>query len=152
MHLLLKIIERNPMEVTAPINCTCFNLRKAARAVTQAYDKAIKPSGLRATQFTLLTLVSKMEPVGVKELASALVMDRTTLARNLKVLSTSGMIEIGEGDDRRYKPITITPLGKNSLELAAPLWEQTQIDLAKELGMDRWSNFLGDLNEVVNIT
>ena len=89
------------MDVNAPANCTCFNLRKAARAVTQAYDKEMKPSGLRATQFSLLRMVAKLGPVGIKDLAKALVMDRTTLGRNLKVLSDRDLLEIGEGDDRR---------------------------------------------------
>ncbi len=84
------------MYVNAPANCTCFNLRKAARAVTQTYDKALKPSGLRATQFSLLRMVAKLGPVGIKDLAKALVIERTTLGRNLKVLSDRGLLEIGE--------------------------------------------------------
>jgi DNA-binding MarR family transcriptional regulator len=139
------------MDVIATANCTCFNLRKAARAVTQAYDKAIKPSGLRATQFSLLTVVAKLGPVGIKDLAKALVMDRTTLGRNLKVLSDRGLLEIGEGDDRRYRPITITARGQESLDLALPLWEQAQTRLANGLGHDRWAGFLGDLNEAVRV-
>ena len=139
------------MDIKAPANCTCFNLRKAARAVTQAYDKAIKPSGLRATQFSLLTVVAKLGPVGIKDLAKALVMDRTTLGRNLKVLSDRELLEIGEGDDRRYRPITITSSGQEALDLALPLWEQAQTHMANGLGHDRWAGFLGDLNEAVRV-
>ena len=122
------------MDVKARVNCTCFNLRKAARAVTQAYDKALKPSGLRSTQFALLSVVAKLGPVGIKDLAKALVMDRTTLGRNLKVLSNRALLEIGEGDDRRYRPITITARGQEALDLALPLWEQAQTRLASDLG------------------
>ncbi len=139
------------MDVEAPANCTCFNLRKAARAVTQTYDKAMKPSGLRATQFSLLTMVSKLGPVGIKDLAKALVIERTTLGRNLKVLSDRGLLEIGEGDDRRYRPITITARGQEALDLALPLWKQAQIRMANGLGHDRWAGFLSDLNEAVRV-
>ncbi len=139
------------MDVKAPANCTCFNLRKAARAVTQTYDKAMKPSGLRATQFSLLTVVSKRGRVGIKDLAKALVMDRTTLGRNLKVLSDRGLLEIGEGNDRRYRPITITARGQEALDLALPLWEQAQTRMANGLGHDRWAGFIGDLSEAVRL-
>ncbi len=139
------------MDVKAPANCTCFNLRKAARAVTQAYDKAMKPSGLRATQFALLTMVAKLGPVGIKDLAKALVMDRTTLGRNLNVLSDRGLLEIGEGEDRRYRPITITARGQEALDLALPLWEQAQTRIANGFGHDRLAGFLGDLGEAVRL-
>ncbi len=139
------------MKVKAPANCTCFNLRKAARAVTQAYDDAIRLSGLRSTQFSLLTMVASLEPVGIKDLAKALVMDRTTLGRNLRVLADRGLLEIGEGDDRRYRPITLTPPGQKTLDLALPLWEQVQTRMAKGLGRERWARLLGDLAEVVRL-
>ena len=139
------------MKVEATANCTCFSLRKAARAVTQAYDTAMKPSGLRATQFSLLTLVAKLGPVGIKDLAKALVMDRTTLGRNLQVLSDRGLVEVGEGDDRRYRPIVLTARGRKALDLARPLWEQVQTRMANGLGHDRWAGLLGDLSEAVRL-
>lgn len=143
--------EDTVMDVKAPANCTCFNLRKAARAVTQTYDKALKPSGLRATQFSLLRMVAKLEPVGIKDLAKALVMDRTTLGRNLKVLSDRELLEIGEGDDRRYRPIILTVGGQEALDLALPLWEKAQTRMANGFGHDRLAGFLGDLNEAVSL-
>ena len=139
------------MDVNAPANCTCFNLRKAARAVTQAYDKAIKPSGLRVTQFSLLSIVARLGPVGIKDLSKALVMDRTTLGRNLKVLSDRGLLEIGEGDDRRYRPITITAAGQDALDLALPLWKQAQTHMDIGFGQNRLAGFHSDLSEAVRL-
>jgi len=139
------------MDVHAPANCTCLNLRKATRAVTQVYDKALKPSGLRVTQFTLLTVVSKLEPVGINDLAKALVMDRTTLSRNLRVLSGRGLLAVNEGDDRRHRPITLTALGQEAIDLAQPLWEQAQTRMVNGLGRERWADLLGDLNEAVRV-
>ncbi|MEE8273100.1 MAG: MarR family transcriptional regulator, partial [Alphaproteobacteria bacterium] len=66
--------------------CTCFNLRKAARAVTQLYDAALGPSGLRATQFSLIAALGVRGAPTISQLAKAMVMDRTTLTRNLKPL------------------------------------------------------------------
>jgi len=137
------------MDINALSNCTCLNLRKAARAVTQTYDKVLRPSGLRSTQFSLLSVIANLQPVGIKDLAKELVMDRTTLGRNLKVLADRGLLDIGEGEDRRYRPITLTKDGRKSIKLAQPLWQQAQTRLADNLGQDRWEDFLDHLNRVV---
>ena len=120
--------------------------------MTQSYDKVLRPSGLRATQFSLLSTVAKLQPVGIKDLAKVLVMDRTTLGRNLKVLSDRGLLDVGEGDDRRYRPITITAPGHKALDLARPLWRQAQSRMVNGLGQDRWARFLGDLSEAVRVS
>ena len=74
--------------------CACKNLRRSARAVTRLYDEALRPSGLRITQFTLLVAVALSEPVPITRLADALDLDRTTLARDLKPLTERGLLEI----------------------------------------------------------
>ena len=139
------------MDIDTPANCINFNMRKAARAVTQSYDKVLRPSGLRSTQFSLLSTVAKLEPVGIKDLAKVLVMDRTTLGRNLKVLSDQGLLDVGEGDDRRYRPITITALGHEALDLARPLWQQAQSRMVNGMGQERWTRFLDDLSEAIRV-
>ena len=80
------------MKVDLLENCTCFNLRKAARAVTQAYDEALKLQGLRATQISILAMLSELGPVTMTNLADQLVMDRTTLTRNLKPLLSDNLV------------------------------------------------------------
>ena len=122
------------MDVETPANCTCFNLRKAARAVTRAYDEALKPSGLRATQFSLLGVVANRGPAGMTELARALVMERTTLTRNLKPLMDQGFLEAMDGADRRRRPIAITPRGRKALERALPAWRRAQAEFVDGLG------------------
>jgi DNA-binding MarR family transcriptional regulator len=67
----------------SPSSCACLHLRQASRRVTQLFDDALRPVGLRATQFTLLTAVHRLGPVPIQQLAQRLVMDRTTLTRNL---------------------------------------------------------------------
>ena len=66
------------MDINQTDNCTCFNLRKAARAVTQAYDGTLKPIGLRATQLSVLNVIAIEGPAAMSELDDILVMDRTT--------------------------------------------------------------------------
>lgn len=139
------------MDPESPANCTCFNLRKAARAVTQVYDEALRPSGLRATQLSLLNVVAGIGPVGMKALAKTLVMDRTTLTRNLKPLVQQGYLEIIDADDRRQRPIALTAKGQRKLSEVMPLWQAVQTRMAKGLGADRWAGLLHDLNEAVHL-
>ena len=134
------------MNVEAPANCTCFNLRKAVRAVTQMYDEALKPSGLRTTQFSLLSVVGRKGPIGISELAQALGMDRTTLTRNLKPLTDKGLVDVSSGTDRRQRPVALTSAGEDALAQALPLWRGVQSRMVGGLGHDRWRGLLGDLN------
>jgi DNA-binding MarR family transcriptional regulator len=83
-------------ELVKCTNCACFNPRKVARAVTQLYDDALRPAGLRVTQFSLLVVVRMAGPVSVTRLAELTVLDRTTLTRNLELLERQGWIEGGK--------------------------------------------------------
>lgn len=138
------------MKVETRANCICFNLRKAARAVTQIYDEALKPSGLRSTQFSLLSVVEAYGPTGISDLAKKLVTDRTTLTRNLKPLLSQKLLEVVDGEDRRQRPITLTSKGRDTLAQAMPLWRDVQTRMAEDLGHARWTGMLGDLNEVIH--
>ncbi len=139
------------MDVTTPVNCTCLSLRKAARAVTQMYDEALRPSGLRATQLSLLFSVEHGGPRGITELAKMLVMDRTTLTRNLKPLLYQKLLEVIHRPDRRQRPIAITPKGRDALARALPLWQEVQARLAFGLGRSRWWSLLSDLGDTVEL-
>ncbi|MEE9209045.1 MAG: MarR family winged helix-turn-helix transcriptional regulator [Kiloniellales bacterium] len=139
------------MDVTEPTNCTCFGLRKAARAVTQMYDQALKPSGLRATQLSLLAVTERAGPRRMAEIAELLVMDRTTLTRNLKPLLDQGLLERVAGADRRRRPIAITAKGRAALAQALPYWREAQMHMAGSLGRARWRRLLGDLRETVDL-
>ena len=125
--------------------CACANLRKAARVVTQAYDAALRPTGLKATQFTMLATLSKRGDLPLTRLADALVMDRTTLTRNLKPLARMGLVRIDHEEDQRVRRISLTDAGKDVLADALPLWRKAQSRTVKSLGRERWSGFLDDL-------
>ena len=133
---------RNAMDLT---QCTCANLRKASRAITQAYDAALQPSGLKATQFTLLGTLATQGDAPLTQLAEALVMDRTTLTRNLKPLIRDRLVRIDSEDDRRVRRVVLTEFGRAALEAARPYWEQAQSRVHEALGQDRWAGFLADL-------
>ncbi|MFH0822373.1 MAG: MarR family winged helix-turn-helix transcriptional regulator [Pseudomonadota bacterium] len=130
-------------------SCACFNLRKAARRVTSFFDAALKPSGLKATQMTLLAAVRVLEPVTINRLAKAVVMDRTTLSRNVSLLSKKGMMDMEPGDDLRTRKLTLTERGHSALAAAFPLWQKAQGEIIKELGGDRWNSILKGISDLV---
>ncbi len=131
--------------------CACFNLRKAARAITQLYDAALEPSRLRATQFSLLAVLRAMGEPTISRLAKAMVMDRTTLTRNLRPLEKLGLLEVIAGKDRRTRHVGLTVLGRDRLATAFPLWREAQARVAKGLGAARRERLLSDLAGVVAI-
>jgi DNA-binding MarR family transcriptional regulator len=138
--------ERNATDLAA---CTCANLRQAARVVTRAYDAALQPAGLKATQFNLLATLAQGGNAPLTRLADALVMDRTTLTRNLKPLVRRGLIRIGHDDDQRIRKVGLTAEGKRVFEQARPRWAQAQARIVESLGQARWSGFLDDLTAAV---
>ena len=143
-----KARQRNAMDVA---DCTCANLRKAARVVTQAYDAALQPTGLKATQFTLLATLARRGDVPLTRLADALVMDRTTLTRNLKPLARKGLIRIEHEEDQRVRRVSLTETGKRIFEEARPRWERAQSRILESLGHERLSGFLEDLAATVAV-
>jgi DNA-binding MarR family transcriptional regulator len=130
-------------------SCTCFNLRKATRRVTSFYDATLKPCGLKVTQMTLLTAIRVLEPVTIKRLAKAIVIDRTTLSRNVSLLNKKGMIEIEPGDDLRTRRLSLTEQGHTALVAAFPLWQKAQVEIIRELGEARWISLLEGISDLV---
>lgn len=132
-----------------PGTCASFNLRRADRVVTHFYDEKLRPAGLKSTQFTLLTAIRLNEPAAINGLADGLVMDRTTMTRNLRPLEKQGLIAIAPGSDRRVREVSLTAKGHEALERAYPLWRQAQARIAERLGGERMEHLLGDLSATV---
>ncbi len=133
-------------------SCTCFNLRKATRRVTRFYDAALKDSGLKVTQLTLLTAIRISEQVTIKRLAKIMAMDRTTLSRNVSVLHRKCMIDIEAGDDLRTRKLSLTEQGHAALAAAFPLWQKAQLELVGKLGEQRWADLLKGISNLVALT
>lgn len=113
--------------------CACFAVRRAARVITQHYDRSLRPSGLRATQFTLLTMLALGGPLPLSRVADRLGMQRTTLTRNLHPLLTKGLVAVRHGDDRRVRTILITAKGRRAAVAALPQWRRAQRAVAGHL-------------------
>ncbi len=130
--------------------CACFNLRKATRAVTQMYEERLREAGLKATQFTLLSAIHNLGPISIGELADRIVMDQSTLTRNLRLLQRDGLIQIQPGTDRRVREVELTDAGQATRKKALPLWRQAQKEITDKLGGERFARLLDDLSATVN--
>src|SRR5204863_561304 len=103
--------------------CTCLAVRQAARHVTQFYDRFLAPSGLRTTQFSMLARLRRKGPMTINALAADMVMDRTTLGRNILPLERDGLLTIRPApSDRRSKQLHLTKLGEKRLAAASEGW------------------------------
>jgi DNA-binding MarR family transcriptional regulator len=108
-------------------SCNCTTLRKASRRISQLYDTALAPSGLKTTQRAILAQISRSEPTTVGALAEALVMDSGALAHTLKPLERDGLVAVAiDPDDRRNRLITLTPVGRAKLAETDALWVKAQ--------------------------
>jgi DNA-binding MarR family transcriptional regulator len=129
-----------PKNVTAQdaaTTCACQKVRIAARAVTRAYDEALRPVGLRSTQFTVLVAASVAAGIPLNQLATMLGLERTTLTRSLDGIE-KGLIRV-ESVDGRTRNVVLTQRGKDRLDLALPLWNQAQQNLRTRLGEQGWA-------------
>ena len=142
------MMNKSVMNLSDPSNCLCFNLRKAARALTQTYDAALKPAGITAPQFALLSTLVRQGPVSLSDLAAALGMDRTTLTRNLKPLQRDGLVASAEGDDRRVRLLTLTAAGQTRPSGAEPLWRSVQAKVAGTFGQGPAETLLAELTRI----
>ena len=131
-------------------DCNCLALRQATRHVTQFYDQLLAPSGLRATQLAILGRLQRGGPMPINALAAELVMDRTTLGRNILPLQRDGLIEIGASPtDRRRREVRLTPAGTARLRAATQNWKVAQQRFDQVFGADRAAALRDLLREVV---
>ena len=138
--------------IAANAPCACLSVRQAARAITQVYDDAFRSTGLRATQFPILLVARHEGSVAVSRMAETLVMDRTTLTRNLRPLERLGLVQIEAGTDKRKKLISLTEAGKAKFTEALPLWEAIQERVREGLGNERSDRMRDDLRATVEFS
>lgn len=128
--------------------CANMQMRRAARSVSDFYNAIMEPAGLHANQFTLLIPTYLVENLTISQLAQLSGLDRTTLARNLKVLEERGFISLRPGDDQRTRLIVLTNQGRQTLLEALPLWEKAQQQFHEYLGEAHLADFLGSLDRL----
>ena len=132
-------------------SCAGAHLLRASRAVSQVYREELRSSGLLPTQFSMLVAMALLGPVSISYLAEVLVMDRTTLSRNLKPLQRERLIGIEPGEDQRQRIVTLTEQGEERLTHALPMWDQAQARVVKQLGEERYTNLLAELAATVEL-
>ena len=108
--------------------CSATAMRKASRRLTQLYDDALSPSGLRSTQYAILVELDRRssDPPTMRELADALVIDRSALGHNLRPLERDGLVALEEGNDRRRRHVVLTAGGNKKRRAAKRLWQSAQ--------------------------
>lgn len=120
-----------------PTVCTCAKVRKAARRVSQIYDKHLEPFGLTISQFGLLMHLRRAEGVSIGQLAERMAMDPTSLTRTLKPLERQGYVASQtDPQDRRARLLSLTEAGRQALRAARPGWETAQRLVEASLGTD----------------
>lgn len=132
-------------EPLPPLVCACASLRRAARAVSQAYDAELRATGLNPAQFGLLYFLWRYGELAQGKLGEMLAIDTTTLTRTLEPLRKSGWIRARAGDDRRERRWSLTPAGERKRVSATPHWEAAQARLRSQIGSKRFRSLLSEL-------
>jgi DNA-binding MarR family transcriptional regulator len=131
--------------------CACTAVRRTARSMTRAYDDAIRPSGLRVTQFSLLVAA---EPCGgalkLSEIADILGLERTTVTRDLRPLEKRGLVTVESGQDRRARIVRVTDAGRRTMTDAMPRWRAAQAKLLAGDAADSWPRIAEGLGRLAD--
>lgn len=117
--------------------CTCFRLQRLTRRVTAVYNRALAPTGMRVTQYSLLNNLRHAGPLPLTALAELLDMDRTTLSRNLRPLSDAGWVTVRpSAEDARVRMVGLTKAGESHLQAARAYWKRAQEEVKATIGAD----------------
>jgi DNA-binding MarR family transcriptional regulator len=138
------------MKTTPILNlpCLCANLRRAARALTQVYEDALRPVGLRGPQFTILQTLSLAGEITQGRMSQILATDSTTLTRTLAIMERQGWIARREGEDRREWRIQLSKAGRAKFERALPRCEKAQALVRKKMGERSWDEAMQFSNDI----
>jgi DNA-binding MarR family transcriptional regulator len=131
--------------------CLCGNFRRTSRALTQLYEDALRPVGLRGTQFTILQALTLAGEVTQGRLGEMLVIDSTTLSRTLRIMIREGWIAERRGQDRRERRLRLAKSGEALFKRALPAWEKVQGHLRRQLGEPAWKNLFEITHQVTNL-
>jgi DNA-binding MarR family transcriptional regulator len=132
-------------------NCAALRARMAARKLTRAYDKALRPAGLKITQFTLLIAVEEGSAKSLTALADLLALERSSLVRNVKLLEDGGLIEAAPSGEGRSLGLALTRAGRKKLTQALPLWRSAQTQVEEALGAN-WPSVKKSLGQLIEKT
>jgi DNA-binding MarR family transcriptional regulator len=125
------------VQAVKPQGCTNLRLRQLSRAVTRHYDAYVAPTGLKNSQYSLLSHVVLLGPLRPTDLAARMKLDASTLTRNLQPLIAAGWVEQGPGEDARSRSVSATDAGRAKRTEAQRAWKQAQLALNARLGTER---------------
>ncbi len=131
--------------------CAGMRMRRASRIINEFYNRIMQSSGLHANQYAILVPPYLKPGMTLGELAKTVALDRTTLARDLKVLEDRGLIKLKKGNDQRTREIHITGLGHQTMLKALPLWEKAQHQVTAQLGKAQVEQLFDQLHELENL-
>ena len=146
MHLFG--MSQSPLPV---LPCMCGSFRRTSRALTQLYEAALRPLGLRSTQFTILQVLSLAAEVSQGQLGDMLAMDSTSLTRTLAIMVREGWIAERRGKDRRERRLRLSTAGEAQLQRALPVWEKVQSRLRRQLGDQALNDLLQLTRQVTGL-
>jgi DNA-binding MarR family transcriptional regulator len=142
--------EMPPLRPSRALDCNCLVVRQAARHVTQLYDRWLAPFELKTSQFGILASLRRRGPMAINALAASLVMDPTTLGRNIKPLQRDGLIAIAVSRaDRRARELRLTAKGEKLLDRALEGWAEAQAEFERSVGATQAAAFRDLLRTVV---
>jgi DNA-binding MarR family transcriptional regulator len=131
--------------------CMCASFRRAARALTQVYDDALRPLGLRTTQFTILQALSLAGEISQGQLGEILALDSTTLTRTLAILKRRKWIETRRGSDWRERLLSLSEAGRAQLDRVSPAWQGVQEHVRSQFGDERWGELFQQNREMTSV-
>ena len=131
-------------DLTGTSACAAYQFRRTSRAVARLYDTAIARSGLRSTQFAILTAIAKLQPIAMSRVGEILVIDPATMTRSVQLLEKEGLVRIAPRGVRRQRLLTLTSKAEKALAVAVPLWREAQERFLSSLGR-HWAELQEEL-------
>jgi MarR family transcriptional regulator, organic hydroperoxide resistance regulator len=139
-----------PKMIPSKDECICKTIRETARALTNAYDRALTPSGLKTTQFTMLNVIAHLSAAKVTQLGEILDLDQTTVTRNINLLEQTGLVTRAPHQDPRVKLVKLTAQGKQKRQKAMEYWQKAQNKFKSSLSEQEWKTFQKVLQKIEN--
>ncbi|ARD47456.1 MarR family transcriptional regulator [Sporosarcina sp. P37] len=132
--------------------CACANLRTVSGSLTQLYNKLLKPTGLKITQYYMLGNIYTLPDISISKLSEIMLLDQTTVTRNLNILKDSGLVTIERAaQDSRTKVVSVTAAGYEKLNNATPIWTKVQEQIEGAMGKEEYMDLLNKLHDLQNV-
>lgn len=130
------------------LSCLALNLRRTARMVSAVYDDAVRPSGVRSTQFSILATLAVNPEVSIAQLADWIDADRTTVQRSIGIMERREWIRVEKADAGNVRRLSLTTRGRKKLDEAYRLWEKVQNEMVDQMGEESSRRLLRELSSV----